>query len=133
DSDLTIRTSDKVEFRVHKSILSFASGVFKDMLGLDSLPSSNVSPQKIVDVTEDGESMEAVLRYIYPLPHPIFKTMDQIVMMLDLSDKYNVPVINAAMQECLLANSFFKKHLLRTFAISKKYQLLKVEAAVVPE
>lgn len=53
--------------------------------------------------------------------------------MLDLSDKYNVPVINAAMQECLLANSFFKKSLLRTFAIAKKYQLSKVETTVIPE
>ncbi|KZS91901.1 hypothetical protein SISNIDRAFT_456086 [Sistotremastrum niveocremeum HHB9708] len=133
DPDLTVRSSDKIAFKVHKWILSSASGVFKDMLALDDLPVGTSAPGSVVDVAEDSGSLEAMLRFMYPLPRPICKDMDTVLPLLHVADKYHIPIITSAMQENLIASHFIENDTLRTFAVAKKFNLKRVEEAVLTD
>ncbi|KAH9919894.1 uncharacterized protein B0H18DRAFT_1213582 [Fomitopsis serialis] len=66
DADLIIRTSDKVDFHVYKLILREASPVFRDMLAFSG-PSGDEASQRVVDVTEDRDVWNHILRILYPI------------------------------------------------------------------
>ncbi|KZS87861.1 hypothetical protein SISNIDRAFT_391687, partial [Sistotremastrum niveocremeum HHB9708] len=118
DANLIIRTSDHVELRVHKSIMASTSRVFKDMLSLDDLRAQSSSETRVVDVTETSAAMEAALRFLYPLPRPILTTLEPIVILLEIGDKYDIPILGEAMQEGLLASPFIQSHTTRVYSIS---------------
>ncbi|KZS91902.1 hypothetical protein SISNIDRAFT_456087 [Sistotremastrum niveocremeum HHB9708] len=135
DSDITIRTCNFVDFRVHKCILSLASTVFRDMLSLDQIsPQSSEAERKIVEVTENETRMELLLRYIYPShARPVPRNLESMAVLLRLGDKYNTPTITSAMQEQLLHHPDLKSRPLRAFALCRKYNLDHVEAILVPQ
>jgi len=60
NADVILHTSDDVEFRVHRIILSMASSFFDTMFSLPQSGSS--SDLQSVDVTEDSRTMETLLR-----------------------------------------------------------------------
>ncbi|KZS91903.1 hypothetical protein SISNIDRAFT_402486, partial [Sistotremastrum niveocremeum HHB9708] len=90
DSNLIIRCSDQVDFKVHKSVMSMVSGVFRDMTALDHINQCRTPSDCVVTVSEDSQSMGALLRYIYPFPRPILTDMNVIVRLLALADKYDI-------------------------------------------
>ncbi|KZS87117.1 hypothetical protein SISNIDRAFT_321764 [Sistotremastrum niveocremeum HHB9708] len=135
DADLLIRTSDNVDFSVHKSIMSFASGTFRDMITLDNLtPSSTSSLQRveIVEVSEDSAAMGAVLRYIYPLPRPVISRLAIAIKLLHLADKYHIPNINVALEDGLINGSCHENKLVEAYAVAKRYQLKRYEDMILP-
>ena len=69
DANFIIRSSDNVNFRVHKSVLALASPFFKDLLSLpqpsdgetfDGLP--------IVQLSETSELLSSLVSMFYPVP-----------------------------------------------------------------
>ncbi|KZS87616.1 hypothetical protein SISNIDRAFT_402846, partial [Sistotremastrum niveocremeum HHB9708] len=66
DSNLTIRSKDGTRFLIHKSIMSSVSGVFRDMLSLDQIPSCDNTPDNVVDLPECASYIDLLLIYIYP-------------------------------------------------------------------
>ncbi|KZS87857.1 hypothetical protein SISNIDRAFT_460470 [Sistotremastrum niveocremeum HHB9708] len=132
DADLIIRTSDNVTFHVHKTILSFASRVFRDMLSLDNINPPYTSEQRIVDVSEDGILTDAMLRYFYPLPRPIFSNLAPIIILLEIADKYDVPIIATSLEDFLLTTTLGQVEPIRAYAVSKKFKLLRFEAYMEP-
>ncbi|KZS87873.1 hypothetical protein SISNIDRAFT_389314, partial [Sistotremastrum niveocremeum HHB9708] len=131
--DLIIRTRDGVDFRVHRSLLSLASRVFRDMLTLDqtALPSS--SPIHVVDVSEVSAHLEAILRYLYPYPSPVLTSLDQLVVLLEIADKYEFSVIMIALEDVLVTGHFWKTDNIRAFGVSRKFKLTRWQAVVEPE
>ncbi|KZT32563.1 hypothetical protein SISSUDRAFT_1055365 [Sistotremastrum suecicum HHB10207 ss-3] len=132
DADLIIRTSDNITFHVHKTILSFASRVFRDMLALDNINPPPTSEQRIVDVSEDGILTDAMLRYFYPLPRPIFSNLAPIIILLEIADKYDVPIIATSLEDFLLTTTLGQAEPIRAYAVSKKFKLLRFEAYMEP-
>ncbi|KZS87858.1 hypothetical protein SISNIDRAFT_418959, partial [Sistotremastrum niveocremeum HHB9708] len=121
DADLIIRTSDKVTFHVHKTILSFASRVFRDMLSLDNINPPFTSEQRVVDVSEESGLMDATLRYFYPLSRPILKDLLPIILLLEVADKYDIPVITFSLEDLLLVTEVAKSSPGRTYALARKF------------
>lgn len=67
NADVILRSSDNVDFRVFKCILSLASPVFKDMFTLGStLQQQEPHSLSIVSMSETGKTLEALLGLLYP-------------------------------------------------------------------
>ncbi|KAF8334638.1 uncharacterized protein EI90DRAFT_2847515, partial [Cantharellus anzutake] len=62
DGDVILRSTDGVEFRVHKYILSISSPFFSSMF---TLPQTSGETQTI-EIAEDAKTLDALLRFIYP-------------------------------------------------------------------
>lgn len=70
--DIIIRTSDDVDFRVHKDILSIASPWFESTLSLDKPPPSDATTSNTapIAISEDSPTFDALLRLVYPVADP---------------------------------------------------------------
>jgi hypothetical protein len=68
DANLIIRSSDLVDFRVHKSVLAMASPFFKDLLSLPQ-PSDGeiVDGLPVVQLPEGSELLNSLISILYPI------------------------------------------------------------------
>ncbi|PBK97266.1 hypothetical protein ARMGADRAFT_631999 [Armillaria gallica] len=106
-SDLTLRSSDKVLFHVHKSTLMVASPLF---FGTDLMRSQ---PQGLpVSMDEDSGILDTILRFCYPVEDPSFQSLPElhrvvermsVLDMVDVSKRARVQIRNFANAEPLLA------------------------------
>ena len=68
DANLIIRSSDNVNFRVHKSILAMASPFFKDLLSLPQPPDGEiVDGLSVVQLPESSELLTYLISVLYPI------------------------------------------------------------------
>ena len=68
DTNLVIRSSDLVDFRVHKSVLAMASPFFEDLLSLPQPSDSEiVDGLPVVQFSESSELLNSLLSFIYPV------------------------------------------------------------------
>ncbi|KAH9911290.1 uncharacterized protein B0H18DRAFT_379396, partial [Fomitopsis serialis] len=126
DGDVILRSCDDVSYRVHRIILTMASPVFADMF---SLPQSSdiVTPSEtdqhtvsppIVDLTEDGKTIRAILDACYPFKDPDLNDLDAVRTALEAAAKYEVAKAIQFGERRLQA--FVEKEPLRVFAIACK-------------
>ncbi|TCD61716.1 hypothetical protein EIP91_008025 [Steccherinum ochraceum] len=92
---LILRSSDYVDFRVKKDILTEASPVFEGMLTLPQSAqpaASNLGDHRdglpVVRVTESSQILDNLLRFCYPVLVPELKTALEICDTLDAARKY---------------------------------------------
>ena len=79
-----IRSSDLVNFRVHKLVLAVASPFFRDLLSLPQ-PSScgeSVDGLPVVQLSEDSELLSALVSMLYPLRPVIPNSYDKVLSLL---------------------------------------------------
>lgn len=83
DANLIIRSSDSVDFRVHKPVLAMASSVFKDLFSLPQ-PSDSKSDDDfpVVNLPEDSELLHCLLSIIYPVPTVIPNSYEKVSYLL---------------------------------------------------
>ena len=68
DANIVIRSSDLVDFRVHKSVLIMASPVFEDTLALPQPENSeSVDGLPVVELKEDSELLNDFFSILYPI------------------------------------------------------------------
>ncbi|THH14651.1 hypothetical protein EW146_g5703 [Bondarzewia mesenterica] len=147
DADIILRTSDLVDFRVHTSILSISSQVFKDMLSMPLPPngeSADSSEKKdglpIVFVTEDEHGVDLLLRILYPRGKQSLSNLSDINSLLESLDKYQVdgyPQIllsalsSAAQTEPVMAYVLARRHNLPRVANAAAMEVLKMSLTSV--
>ena len=128
-ADIIIRSSDKVDFYVHKLILGLASPFFRDMFSLTQ-PMTSTTGQgdthsadspPVIDATEDGKTLDRMLRFIYPVAEPPPGTLDEVAQVLEASLKYQVDKIVLHAKAAL--RSFADKRPLHVFAIACRLNL----------
>ena len=83
DANFIIRSSDNVDFRVHKSVLAMASPFFKDLLSLPQ-PSDgeSVDGLPVVQLSENSELLNSLVSMLYPVPTVIPKSYDKVLYLL---------------------------------------------------
>ncbi|KAH9174350.1 hypothetical protein EDB89DRAFT_1952399 [Lactarius sanguifluus] len=93
-ADIIVRSSDHVDFRIHKLILATSSPVFKDMFSL-SQPSNNeaVDELPIIQLSEDAELVRALIMALYPIPFEIPASYDRILALLAAAQKYEMGTV----------------------------------------
>jgi hypothetical protein len=94
-ADLVLHSSDGVNFRVFKVILSLASSVFADMFTLPLPPAyqSSTNEPQVVLLPEDAQTLDLALRYCYPIPSPEVVTLRDARILLEFARKYQADVI----------------------------------------
>ncbi|KAH9975839.1 hypothetical protein BGW80DRAFT_1250716 [Lactifluus volemus] len=86
-ADLTLRTTDGVDFRVSKNILSFASQALANK--------ANSGVRGVVDFAQDSESLDFALRHIYPVPLPTHVTLSQVRLLAEFAKKFEVKALES--------------------------------------
>ncbi|KAH8105115.1 hypothetical protein BXZ70DRAFT_1004648 [Cristinia sonorae] len=115
-ADVILRSSDKVDFHVLKVILSLSSIIFRDMFELAGTESSSLSSSSIdsntnktvqstlpvVEISENGDTVDAILRIIYPTTDDCFPTkIPLICAMLEAGRKYELSRVSTIAAQCL--------------------------------
>ncbi|EPS93422.1 hypothetical protein FOMPIDRAFT_59884, partial [Fomitopsis schrenkii] len=91
-TDLTIHTSDNIEFCVENLILCGASPFFANMFSLLSPASVKSStPVEVIDVSEPSVIWDRLLRITYALPPPTPIAYDQLWPLFEAAQKYDIP------------------------------------------
>ena len=79
DANIIIRSSDRVDFRVHKPVLAVSSPVFKDLLSLPQpYDSETVDGLPMVQFSEDSELLNSLFSMLYPLLPVIPNSYDKV-------------------------------------------------------
>lgn len=98
DADLILRTSDKVDFYVHKIFLRKASPIFADMFTVahheQSVPAVDAPnkppPLPIVDVEETSSTIESILKVYYPVDEVKETSIHKVVEVTKTAFKYEM-------------------------------------------
>jgi hypothetical protein len=83
DANLIVRSSDLVDFLVHKPVLAMASPFFKDLLSLPQ-PSDGefVDGLPVVQLSEDSEVLNTLVSMLYPIPTVKPKSYEKVLYLL---------------------------------------------------
>jgi hypothetical protein len=94
DADIVLRSSDFVNFRVHKSILASSSQFFKDMFSLPQ-PSNDemVDGLPVVSLSEDGEIVRGLITMLYPISPEVPESYERVLALLGAAKKYDMPAV----------------------------------------
>lgn len=104
-ADFVLRSADRVNFRVHKIVLSLASSVFESMF---TLPDSKHPEQEllggipVIDLVESSAVIDSFLRLCYPTPDPIFLSLSSLLPVYDAIDKYALDSVALPVTKALI-------------------------------
>lgn len=135
DADLTIRSSDNVEFHVHKVILAKASRTFRDMFALPPpMYSSSQHPEDdykdgrlVVHLSENSSVLDMMFRLFYPVDSPKITSIVDIRAVLRALDKYLVDGFPETIENILMGG--IEREPQTICVIACRYDLPKVANA----
>ena len=83
DANLIIRSSDNIDFRVHKPLLAMVSPFFRDLLSLPQ-PSDGeiVQGLPVVRLPESSELLNSLLSILYPVPAVMPSSYEKVFYVL---------------------------------------------------
>ena len=84
DTNLIIRSSDHVDFRVHKSVLAMASPFFRDLLSLPQPSDAEiVDGLPVVQLPEGSELLNALISILYPIGVAIPNSYEKVLYLFE--------------------------------------------------
>jgi len=100
DPTLIIRSSDHVNFRVHKSLLATVSPFFRDRLSLLQ-PSDSESGDElpVVQLSEDAELLNILVSMLYSVRAVKPKSYDKVLDLLAACQKYGMVQVQSSIRE----------------------------------
>ena len=128
--DVVLKSSDGVLFRVHKVILSLASPFFSDMFSLPQTGTPADGPCNngpIIPFTESSETIDTLLRVVYPNEDPDLKLVQEIEGVVEAAIKYDMQKCISVMRKKLILCA--SKEPIRVFMIACKNKLADVASA----
>ncbi|EIM81357.1 uncharacterized protein STEHIDRAFT_20681, partial [Stereum hirsutum FP-91666 SS1] len=128
DADTILRSSDFVDFSVHRLILCKASPLFEDMLSLPQSPGNGDIPngetrngKPVIQMTEDSRTLDHVLRFCYPIPDPPLPYIEDVKHALRASDKLQLEVVQVGASRRLITMAEDEPE--RAYAIAWLFEL----------
>ncbi|KAF7986996.1 hypothetical protein HWV62_75 [Athelia sp. TMB] len=127
-ADLILRSSDSVDFKVHKLLLSMGSPFFKDMFALpqghggetgDGLP--------VVPVSGTARTWEMLLAMCYPMgvvEQPALNRVEDVNALLDAAVKYSLVAVEKRLREALIAPQLLQDSAFRVFAVACRHKMV---------
>ena len=99
DANFIIRSSDNVNFRVHKSVLAMASPFFRDLLSLPQPSDSEyLDGLPMVQLSEDSELLNSLVSMLYPVRPVIPTTYDKVYHLLAACQKYDMVSVQSSIR-----------------------------------
>jgi len=122
DASLIIRSSDLVDFRVHKSVLAMVSPVFGDLLSLPQPSDSEiVDGLPMVQLSEDAELLNTLVSMLYPIRRVMPESYDKVLYSLAACQKYDMVQVQSYIRAEVDRGSFpgpVGTEVFRTYAIA---------------
>lgn len=116
--DLILRSSDSIEFRVHTLLMRLGSPVFADMLGMPQPSGTEVATQT-VDLAENAEMIDVLLRWIYPVEDkPRIASLDDVKRYIPMATKYDVRCALSYYYAAMESPHFIASNPCRAYAIA---------------
>lgn len=124
DADLVLRSTapSLITFRLHRCILATSSPFFEHMFTLPQPDSASCSTPT-VEVSESGEVLEKLLQIIYPMPNPVFDSLEELTPVLEAACKYDVTAAIDVLRTLLVGPAFVERDPLRVYAIASRFDL----------
>ncbi len=123
-ADVVFVTSDDVEYRLHKIILSIASPFFGDMFCLTQPVQSSTDVTAVdeqIPVTEESEIFGGLMRLLYPVADPPLTERLRVEQMLEASLKYQLQEATDVLRTAL--RDFIPQLPLQVFATACRLRL----------
>ncbi|KZS90652.1 hypothetical protein SISNIDRAFT_519294 [Sistotremastrum niveocremeum HHB9708] len=140
-SDLFIRTSDKMELKVHKVILEMASEVFESMIFLASSQTSRhrsaADSQKgglpLITVEDDSATFCALMNHIYRVVRFPISDEKKFSSVLDLAYKYKVKMVIQDLKDQLFQSGWITTtHPILMYILAIRHNMYDVMKEVYP-
>ncbi|KAJ3794314.1 hypothetical protein GGU11DRAFT_690065, partial [Lentinula aff. detonsa] len=127
DADIIIRSSDNVDFYVHKKNLEFSTGGFPPA----NLTSSNAN--EVVALSESAATLEIMFQFVYPKRYPALHKLnfEALMLLAEAAEKYEVFALINSCEFCL--RNFLNQHPLTIldFAARHDYRSIVEELAMI--
>ncbi|KAI0051224.1 hypothetical protein FA95DRAFT_1602896 [Auriscalpium vulgare] len=101
DADIILRSSDNVDFHVHRLILSKASPMFATMFSLPRTSQASSADETkngvpLVRMVEDARTLLLLLRFCYPVPRLALVDPADVRILCAVARKFDAAVVEAA-------------------------------------
>ena len=117
DADIVLRTPRAKGFRVHRTVLSVASPVLRDLVA--DAPKDEKGELPEIDVDDAPEDLDLLLRLIYPItPPPKFEDFDALSRAFAILQKYRVEGAQWLLKPILVSPSFLTSDPTRVYALA---------------
>ncbi|CAE6472109.1 unnamed protein product [Rhizoctonia solani] len=93
--DLTLRSTDGVDFNVHSILLSLASPVFSEILQIGN-------NNQVIQFGENAEVLALMLKFVYPTSTPTVSTMNLLNDGMRVAGKYQIASMKTRLREQLV-------------------------------
>ena len=91
EASIIVRSSDKVNFRVHKPVLAMSSPFFKDLLSLPQPSDSElVDGLPVVELPENAGLLNSLIPLLYPITPMIPDSYQKVFALLAVCEKYEM-------------------------------------------
>ncbi|KAI9441837.1 hypothetical protein H4582DRAFT_1420715 [Lactarius indigo] len=96
DANIIVRSSDKVDFHVHKSLLAMSSPFFKYLLSLPQPPDDElVDGFPVIQLSEDADLLNSLISLIYPIAPVIPSSYEKVFALLAACQKYDMELVQS--------------------------------------
>ena len=109
DADIILRSSDQVNFRVHKSVLALSSPFFKDLLLLPQPRDEEVvDGLQVVQLSEDADLLYSLVSFLYPVTPvmPQAGSYERVFALLAACQKYDMVSIQSHIRSEIKCGTF---------------------------
>ena len=107
EATIIVRSSDQVNFRVHKLVLAMSSPFFKDLLSLPQPPDAEiVDGLPVVVLPEDAGLLNCLISLLYPVPPVIPDSYQKAFALLVVCQKYEMESAQFIIRAALKAEKF---------------------------
>jgi hypothetical protein len=129
DADIVLRSSDLVNFHVHKSVLVASSPFFRDMFSLPQ-PQNDAVPEALpmVHLSEDAETLNSLISMLYPVA-PEIPFRDDILTLLAAATKYDMDAVQSFIRAEVSRKNLFSS----AFASAFRLYAVAYSKRLVPE
>jgi len=120
DGDMIIRSTDGIEFRVHRWLLRQASTLLNEMFS----PPKPSNRLEIQSIAMPGETLDHILRCIYPVKDaPIVISIEHGVSLLLAAEKLDVPCAVTRISNSMAPLLYTERNPYRAWAISRRFKI----------
>ena len=96
DANIIVRSSDQVNFRVHKSVLAVSSPFFKDLLSLPQPHDAEIiDGLPVVALPEDAGLLNSLISLLYPITPIIPDSYQKVFALLAACQKYEMESVQS--------------------------------------
>jgi hypothetical protein len=107
EASIIVRSSDQVNFRVHKLVLAMSSPFFRDLLSLPQ-PSDGelVDGLPVVELPEDSGLLNSLISLLYPIAPAIPDSYQKVLALLAVCEKYEMGSVQFLIRAAIKVGKF---------------------------